>query len=258
MKVPVVPIITIRRPAARHSGGRHRAKQADFAEAAPKDSPLPPAIADPLVLAAARPLDRTAARQFLPGGRDRTTPFHRHALRTTSPHASLLRSPRRGGTTIGPSLAQRRQPMPPLTVFDTQVWRKLAMPRTRLSAALVAAISLAACLGAANAQAQAPTQAAIPAGLFSNYYVGPPGLPARMYVCPRPTPTFVGPHLVHLSAVRPARIFVRAQAGLHAFESRRHLDHHPRPLQPAHLVPLSGRSRTLCTPADRLLAKLPA
>jgi hypothetical protein len=66
------------------------------------------------------------------------------------------------------------------------------MPRTRLSAALVAAISLAGCLSAANAQAQVPTQAAIPAGLFSNYYVGPPGLPAKMYVCPRPTPPFVG------------------------------------------------------------------
>jgi len=28
--------------------------------------------------------------------------------------------------------------------------------------------------------------------LFYNYYVGPPGVPAQMYVSPRPTPPYVG------------------------------------------------------------------
>ena len=28
--------------------------------------------------------------------------------------------------------------------------------------------------------------------LFYNYYVGPPGVPAQMYLCPRPTPPLVG------------------------------------------------------------------
>jgi hypothetical protein len=61
------------------------------------------------------------------------------------------------------------------------------MHRTRLSAALIAALSIAACLATTGT-----ARAEIPPGLFSNYYVGPPGHPAQMYVSPRPTPPFVG------------------------------------------------------------------
>ena len=28
--------------------------------------------------------------------------------------------------------------------------------------------------------------------MFYNYYVGPPGVPAQLYLCPRPTPPLVG------------------------------------------------------------------
>jgi hypothetical protein len=84
------------------------------------------------------------------------------------------------------------------------------MPRTRLSTALVAAVSIAACLSAASVRAE------IPAGLFSNYYVGPPGLPAKMYVCPRPVPPFVGqtwytypPFAPHEMLYKHKRVYTR-------------------------------------------------
>ncbi len=61
------------------------------------------------------------------------------------------------------------------------------MNRTHFSTALIGAVLLSACFSSLGT-----AQAEIPTGLFSNYYVGPPGHPAQMYVSPRPTPPFVG------------------------------------------------------------------
>ena len=47
--------------------------------------------------------------------------------------------------------------------------------------------------GGVNAQAYPyALQAGKPMPLFYNYYVGPPGVPAQLYVSPRPTPPYVG------------------------------------------------------------------
>jgi hypothetical protein len=46
--------------------------------------------------------------------------------------------------------------------------------------------------GASQAHAQRPFYVAPQYDLFYNYYVGPPGVPAPMYVAPRPVPPFVG------------------------------------------------------------------
>ncbi len=70
--------------------------------------------------------------------------------------------------------------------------RKLICP-------LVAGVALAACAGAASAQApvtygMGPVPQAIPP-LTYNYYYPPQGAapyPPRMYLCPRPVPEFVG------------------------------------------------------------------
>ena len=53
---------------------------------------------------------------------------------------------------------------------------------------LVASVDLD---GSSSAKAQNPTYSTN-YDLFYNYYVGPPGVPAGMYPCPRPTPPFVG------------------------------------------------------------------
>jgi hypothetical protein len=88
------------------------------------------------------------------------------------------------------------------------------MNRTHLRAALLAAVAAFACWGTATT-----TRADIPAGLFSNYYVGPPGQPAQLYVSPRPTPPFVGhtwitypPFSPHEYLYKHSRVYYRANA----------------------------------------------
>jgi hypothetical protein len=88
------------------------------------------------------------------------------------------------------------------------------MNRTHFSAALIAAVLLVAGLDTTSA-----ARADIPAGLFSNYYVGPPGLPAQLYVSPRPTPPFVGhtwitypPFAPHEYLYKHSRVYYRANA----------------------------------------------
>lgn len=59
--------------------------------------------------------------------------------------------------------------------------------------AQVAAFLVLACGAVALVADQA--DAATPAPIFSNYYVGGPpygGVPAQLYLCPRPTPPYVG------------------------------------------------------------------
>lgn len=52
--------------------------------------------------------------------------------------------------------------------------------------------TLAVLGGSSRAQAQQPFTVQPRYDLFYNYYVGPPGVPAAMYVSPLPTPPFVG------------------------------------------------------------------
>lgn len=61
------------------------------------------------------------------------------------------------------------------------------MIRRTILAMVVAGATLAffSPLAGGRAEARQPD-------LFYNYYVGPPGVPAQMYLCPRPTPPLVG------------------------------------------------------------------
>ena len=62
---------------------------------------------------------------------------------------------------------------------------------------------------AGRAQAQTTCQVAPQYDLFYNYYVGPPGAPAAMYVCPRPVPTFVGQTYITYQPLLPNEFLYR-------------------------------------------------
>lgn len=64
--------------------------------------------------------------------------------------------------------------------------------RTLMAAGAVLLAALVLDGSASEARAQTTCQVAPQNDLFYNYYVGPPGVPAAMFVCPRPVPTFVG------------------------------------------------------------------
>lgn len=79
-----------------------------------------------------------------------------------------------------------------------------------LLAALALLTAGAALDGSADeAQAQTICQVSPQYDLFYNYYVGPPGLPAAMFVSPRPVPTFVGQTYITYQPLMPNEFLYR-------------------------------------------------
>lgn len=83
--------------------------------------------------------------------------------------------------------------------------------RIRLLLSALALLAAGALLDATadTAQAQTTCQVAPQYDLFYNYYVGPPGVPAAMFVCPRPTPTFVGHTYITYQPLLPNEFLYR-------------------------------------------------
>ena len=82
---------------------------------------------------------------------------------------------------------------------------------------IVMAIALSAAYGAVSEQtalAQAPAP-----DLFANYYVGPPGLPAQLYVSPQPVPPLVGHTWITYQPLAPHEMLY--------WHKRTYLRHHP-------------------------------
>ncbi len=96
-------------------------------------------------------------------------------------------------------------------------------------------ILAAALCGVLHACSSNSALAAGPTDLFAQYYVGPPGVPAKLYVCPRPTPPLVGHTWITYQPLAPARNALPTSAHLPVLPTERRLHHHDRPLGP-HLV----------------------
>ncbi|HEY5312797.1 MAG TPA: hypothetical protein VIK18_09765 [Pirellulales bacterium] len=87
------------------------------------------------------------------------------------------------------------------------------MVRMRLLLAALALVVTGAVLDGSAGQAQAQTtcQVGPQFDLFYNYYVGPPGAPAAMFVSPRPVPTFVGQTYITYQPLMPNEFLYRHQ-----------------------------------------------